>query len=910
MIMNPNPNSFHRFSTLLFALSLFAYSVSFPIQGDVFVKQDFDFDNGSLVETSNGNWIHQSGKEGDLRLMDAQLHLQSSASEDASIPLGEASFSGIDNVHLYAKFRLKVTGLPTPKGAYFAHFRGGSSSTFRGRLFILASENGQGFHLGVSNGSSLLAVDADRSETLVLNREYYIVIRYATSTAQTLLGIDPEVEEDLNLAAADMVVSRKLNQFAFRQNPGMGSILIDDLVISDSFAELFSLTNQEGHTLRVESETSEILEGDINPLKLSFHLDGPLEKSLKIDLEWRGTALPEVDYTVSSSSIVFETGARVQELLIQPIHDVKIEGTELIALEISSDIPVTFPDPNTLRWSIVDDDLEHITFSASTSALFEDETFPLVILLERSGNGSLPLEVHWSLAGTAAVGEDFGVSEPFSSFFAMGQTQLEIPLEIYKDTVPEKDERIEWILNDSRDYSFEPVPITIDIFNDDYLGLLFKETFDYENGSLIHVSKGLWNHGSGPPGDMMVYAGQLDVNQKKGEDALVSLPSLPLDHPQPVKEIFIGVDILVTKGPEGEGNCLAYLSGNDPSQDKGRIFLRKPETGQGDFEVGISNGQSRASAWFPKTWNAPMRLRVIIGYDAMRAQTRLWVNPLEPDAFHVNASDDTPPSRIHGMTFSQGQVDSHGMGRFLLDHLVISTDWQDVAVGNQNPVIHWACANNSEESAWLEDRSEDDVKSLSLRWPLNQESGPLLLLKGLQVQAEDVQIYFTIAGQPEASTGGSIAGLARKVMISNGTKQTVLEFPALEGLESGDVESIRFNLVNSDAYQVGYPSEVVFSHEESTNAPHLPLRLSIQGKDPVATGVHLVLEGQVGQGYVVHLSQDLKIWHPWRSGVLKNMTVVLLSELPPRSSMAFYKVTRRISGMTVNDLSAFSAKPY
>ncbi|MBT6805742.1 MAG: hypothetical protein HOA47_12305, partial [Verrucomicrobia bacterium] len=146
-------NRFPSFLWLGLSCAMALHGLEGVANAATLVDHDFDLADGSLVGASNGVWQHRSGGEGDLVTEEGSLIIRSSASEDVAVAIGESDYDESSSETLFVSFTLQVVELPTAGGGYFAHFRGGGSSTFRGRLFIAASEDG-GYQLGVSNGAS------------------------------------------------------------------------------------------------------------------------------------------------------------------------------------------------------------------------------------------------------------------------------------------------------------------------------------------------------------------------------------------------------------------------------------------------------------------------------------------------------------------------------------------------------------------------------------------------------------------------------------------------------------------------------------------------------------------------------------------------------------------------------------
>ena len=148
-------------------------------------------------------------------------------------------------VALYVGFRASFSALPGSVGDYFAHF---NATGARGRLFAnTANAAPQKFRLGVANGAN--TVSEQFATDLSLNTVYHVIIRYQPATALTTLWIDPSSENDTHTNATDVISASAISTFAFREDPGIGTFIVDDLRIGLTFASVVAPVSP---ALRVE----------------------------------------------------------------------------------------------------------------------------------------------------------------------------------------------------------------------------------------------------------------------------------------------------------------------------------------------------------------------------------------------------------------------------------------------------------------------------------------------------------------------------------------------------------------------------------------------------------------------------------------------------------------------------------
>src|ERR1041385_4281737 len=76
------------------------------------------------------------------------------------------------------------------------------------------------------------------SQDLALNTSHRVILRYDVSTGLSTLWVDPASESDPSITANDFQGPSTISTFAFRQNSGMGTLTVDDLLIGTTFANV------------------------------------------------------------------------------------------------------------------------------------------------------------------------------------------------------------------------------------------------------------------------------------------------------------------------------------------------------------------------------------------------------------------------------------------------------------------------------------------------------------------------------------------------------------------------------------------------------------------------------------------------------------------------------------------------
>ena len=889
-------NRFPSFLWLGLSCAMAVHGLDGVANAATLVDQDFDLADGSLVGASNGAWQHRSGEEGDLVTEEGSLIIRSSASEDVAVAIGESDYDESSSETLFVSFTLQVVDLPTAGGGYFAHFRSGGSSTFRGRLFIAASDDG-GYQLGVSNGASKFVDSVAFPTALEAGKSYRIVMSYEPSVAVTRLGIDPDQESDLTAVATDSVSVKSINQFAIRQSSGIGTIQIDHLKISTEFSDLSASAEIQEPTLRMHSNDKVLPERGEPSLIVRMERRGPLDGVLDLELIWGGTAEFGLDYRGAPELISFLPDQAFAEIQCKLVNDALKEGTETIEMTVQVSDKVRMLGLNPLIWEILDDDLTTVEISTPTVTVTEGVDGFIEINLYRTGDLSLPLQVDWMLEGHTEKGVDFDASFPFSVSFSSGQEHLTHKLALLDDSVPEMPEWFQLRLHPSERYQIKNNQISVEILNDDFEGMLLSESFDYQSGPVTNVSSGKWKHTSGSSDELNVFEGQLDLNETQSEDIMIDIPVSGSVETisNTAYEVFVGMDLFVAKAPQGEGNYWAHFRGNTSSTFKGRLFSRAVNPAEGTFEFGISNGQSTGDIWFPQVFVAPVSLRLILGFTPGQSLTRLWIDPDSFQTAHIVAQDETTSSNINGFSFRQPASRSSGMGRILINHLTISTEWEDVIVGSEKPYVFWQFDKSSRDLSEFFN-GIDMITTAIAAGPESLLPSEHLRIHRLGYEERELWVNFTLQGNVTLNQDLFILQGQGPVLIQKEATTGILNLAPIEDeLEEPD-ETMVLSLMPHDSYQIAYPNQARFILLDSTVMPPpdgTALNISMFSariNDQMSIG--LKLEGHPGQSYLIEFAEDLNEWQTWKADTLeRNVETFILNEWFNDHTNLFFQVS-------------------
>ena len=133
---------------------------------------------------------------------------------------------------------------------------------------------------------------------------------------------------------------------------------------------------------------------------------GDLSADLQVNYLLAGTATNVVDFQALSGWVIIPAGAATAEVLLNPIRDLLVEGTETVDLQISSSPTYNIGTPSHAVVSILDDQTAKISLRVVTAAAAEGGTVG-VIEFVRTGSTSGPVTLNIELGGTADNGSDY-----------------------------------------------------------------------------------------------------------------------------------------------------------------------------------------------------------------------------------------------------------------------------------------------------------------------------------------------------------------------------------------------------------------------------------------------------------------------------------------------------------------------
>ena len=355
-------------------VSLWAASLT---RADVILSESFSYTDGSLVSVSGGTWVHHSpsgSSTGEVQVVSGRAFLSQTNGEDVNAQLSGAPYFATNDIVFYASFIVNFRSLPTGNnGSYFGHFKDNGTG-FRDKIFVATNGAASGtFRLGLANADNSVASGL-LATNLSLNTDYVVVTRYVLSNATSTLWLNPGSETDPSITATDATTTITVSAFALREATGMGSLFLDNLVVSTSFSDVISNLPP---TITSQPQDQTVTEGSVvsfsvtatgtSPLTFQWQFYGTnLVGMTDSTLELFGVATNQTGpYSVMCSNLFGSTNSQTAMLTVNP----KPPGPPLIVAEplsqtviegssVNLSVAVSGSEPFTYQWQFNGMDLD------------------------------------------------------------------------------------------------------------------------------------------------------------------------------------------------------------------------------------------------------------------------------------------------------------------------------------------------------------------------------------------------------------------------------------------------------------------------------------------------------------------------------------------------------------------------
>lgn len=274
-----------------FLLFLVAWLPVFAGQSTILLSETFSYSDGPIVGATESPWAGHSGNTAgqEALVVSGKLQVDAALVQDINAPLIGQPYTTSSGTVLYSSFTVNFTAFPTSGGGYFAHF---NSANFRALVWASTSGTPSGFfRLGIGNTTGSTISSGQLTNNLSTNQNYFVVTRYNVASGASTIWLNPVSENDPSVTASDTASTISITGYAFRQASGEGTMLIDDLKVATSFAEVVSTNSVSAPVITTQPQNQSAFVG----ATVSFEVVASGTSPLNYQWRFNETNLPNAN---------------------------------------------------------------------------------------------------------------------------------------------------------------------------------------------------------------------------------------------------------------------------------------------------------------------------------------------------------------------------------------------------------------------------------------------------------------------------------------------------------------------------------------------------------------------------------------------------------------------------------------
>ena len=615
----------------------------------LYLDEPFSYADGGITNVSSLTWSNHSGAS-PLNIASGKAVINQAQAEDVSRGIPGAPITG---GFLYVSCVVNFSTLPTGSGAYFLHFKDGTTSNFRGKIFAATTGAATGkFRLGVANALNTPVFVPD---DLSLNTDYTLVMRYEVSTdTNTVLWVNPVSENSFNgrADATDAPTVIPVVAIAMRQAANEGVLNLDDLKVGVTFADVYAGGNTATNPPGISDIPSQYIAANASTTNINFTVQDGETPSASLNL----VAQSSNPTLVPLSGIVLGGLDANRTVTVTPAAG--RQGTANVTITVTDGdgntaqrvfaVNVGSPTISPIANQLTKKDAT-LTGVAITVGDAEDPVGALTLSATSSDATLLP-------PGSITFGGS-GANRTLSITPAAGQAGLA---------------NVTVTVSDSHSTRSTMFVLTVQ----NYEGVILDETFTYPDSLL--ADSGLWIRHSGTSNDLWVVGGKLSINATNFDDLHAFLQGASVPYTTNGGWVlYARMKVSVTRLPaSGTGEYFAHFNDSQTGgQFRGRVYAVTNGAAVGKFRFATANGTTGATAIYPFDCSTNATYTVIVRHNVGLGQATLWVDPVSEDSPGATATDIAPPQTVQTFSFRQ----TTGEGFLTVDDLKIGTAFTDVA---------------------------------------------------------------------------------------------------------------------------------------------------------------------------------------------------------------------------------------
>ncbi|MEE2947499.1 MAG: Calx-beta domain-containing protein, partial [Verrucomicrobiota bacterium] len=630
--------------------------------------------------------------------------------------------------------------------------------------------------------------------------------------------------------------------------------------------------------LSVEATDDAGVESGGDAIEFTVHRFENTADALTVDIVIRGTATEEADYTVESKSVTFPAGAESASIVVTPVDDKLGEPEETIiaSLKLSQGIYEINHEYTATAILADDGDTATVSITASDAQAYERHEGDLILYtLSRTGDDSEDLAVTIKVGGSATVDTDYEGDFADLEIFAF---ESETIIEVYAldDVEVEGDETIELTVVAGAGYAVgESATATATIRDDDYAEEEIFFSDDFSTDTSVN-----WDLQFGAINGVEDYTATFAVDYSE-----LSIPSAPHttdestlglflqvnkndDTPSgaagvnvfPKNQVFSGnyavrFDMFLSAG-SGAGTTEHAIFGVNHSGD---IVTRNAATGDGVWFGVVTDGSNNRS--YASYVGADLKNSLPAADFADLIPSPPYISGLSfsgPGSPSSNGSQPDPVwadieiRHVDGLvTMKVNQIPIFTVtdrGAFTKGGFMLGMNDQFSSIGSPDTFVIY----DNVRVVPLESEGGVTVVSVNATDSVMTEgdSGDTGTIVVSRNGSTDAALTVLLKLSGDAQLGTDYSGAANEIVLPAGSAEVSITFAAIDDDELEAAETIRIDVLKSDAYFVGAAASavVVLNDNDKENTGPAP--------EPEVTLWGDNLDSADGTGWIVNKSTD------------------------------------------------------
>ncbi len=174
--------------------------------------------------------------------------------------------------------------------------------------------------------------------------------------------------------------------------------------------------------------------------------------ALEVSYSYSGTAVLGTDYeAIFSGMITIPAGASSADLTLLPVNNEFLDGTRTVILTLTSGSGYTLGDSISAVMSIIDDEMPVVTVEASDPLASENATDTGTYTIFRTGDLTLPMELTYTVGGTATPDVDY-TALPGNVTIPAEASSVNVVVSALENQTPQIDKKVILSLSSSPSY--------------------------------------------------------------------------------------------------------------------------------------------------------------------------------------------------------------------------------------------------------------------------------------------------------------------------------------------------------------------------------------------------------------------------------------------------------------------------